>query len=517
MLTSVRSNWLKSGLNQFIKQNHLQQKRKYSSLSTEQTVTDLLLSSNGLLGATGLVTTMAAGWLATRYKIAGPNEYVVRTGILIEDIDVSKRAFKLPYQTLTKVSLEPATYHCTIDEAMSNERITFGMPTVFTIGPEDDIEQIKKYAKFLHTTSTDDLKSKIIGIIQGETRVAAGKVRLDDLFNDRNEFKQIIVKNIDSELSQFGLKVYNANIGELKDMVGNEYFTYMKKKALEGAVNRAKVDVAEQAKIGNIGEKKHLTETRQNLADYEKQAKLSENDRDREIAESSTKLEISKVEFDRQKKIAEYEAAANSEKRKMELQKEVEEYRNRQEVERLRATHFAPTNVNAEIAVKQAEGIANALKIEAEGKALAMEIEAKGRAAATKLQAEAESIAMKMKAEAHYIEKENEAKGTVKLLGAEAEGFQQLIASGGNVDALIAYLLVKNNVLQNIAAEQSKAVQGMKPTIWMTGNVNEDKVRLSNVVDDLVKTGVPLLENLKSSVGIDLLKGFKKENKEKLD
>jgi hypothetical protein len=32
--------------------------------------------------------------------------------------------------------------------------------------------------------------------------------------------------------------------------IGNEYFVFLRKRALEGAVNKAKVDVAEQNKIG---------------------------------------------------------------------------------------------------------------------------------------------------------------------------------------------------------------------------------------------------------------------------
>ena len=97
-------------------------------------------------GTTGIAAVATVGWLATRYKVAGPNEYLVRTGILIDDIDISKQAFILPYQTFGKINMEPTTYHCTVEEAMSHERISFNMPTVFTIGPKDDPDHLKKYA-----------------------------------------------------------------------------------------------------------------------------------------------------------------------------------------------------------------------------------------------------------------------------------------------------------------------------------------------------------------------------------
>lgn len=310
----------------------------FSSLSSFVYMTSLTLMT---LGASSI-------WLASRYRVAAANEYLVRTGIFIEDIDISKKAFWLPYQTLTKILLEPKTIHCVI-EAMSHERISFNMPTVFTVGPKDDKDALKIYAKLLQKSTPEDFEHKIRGIIQGETRMAAGKLPLDDLFNNRPHFKEQIVDKINLQLADFGLVIYNANIEELRDMKGNEYFVFLRKKALECAVNDAKVAVAEQTKKGNLGESRHLTETRQQLAEYEKQAKLTENDRTKDIEESGTNLDVAKWEFSRQSSVAEAKAA--SEKRKLELQKEVEEYRNRQVLEQLRASQFTAANVSAEVRV----------------------------------------------------------------------------------------------------------------------------------------------------------------------
>jgi flotillin len=49
---------------------------------------------------------------------------------------------------------------------------------------------------------------------------------------------------VQSELDQFGLCIYNANVKELQDTPGSEYFTTLSQKALEGALNQARVDVA---------------------------------------------------------------------------------------------------------------------------------------------------------------------------------------------------------------------------------------------------------------------------------
>lgn len=157
--------------------------------------------------------------------------------------------------------------------------------------------------------------------------MAVGKMKLDDLFNNKEEFKANVVDQINHQLQDFGLTVYNANIEEMTDMVGNEYFVFLRKRALESAVNRAKVDVAEQMKFGNVGERMHDTETRQKVAEYEMQAELTENDRSREIAESQTKLIIAKAEFAQQTAIAQAEATAAADLRQLELQQEVEKSR----------------------------------------------------------------------------------------------------------------------------------------------------------------------------------------------
>lgn len=489
----------------FVSQNL--DKRSYGLSTILVELDPLLYGSSALLGA--------AAYASTIYKVAGPDEYLVRTGIFIDDIDISKKAFHLPYQTLTRLNISPKTYPCLIEDAMSIERISFNMPAVFTIGPKDASESLKIYAKLLLGVSPEDLESEILGIIQGEIRLAAGRVSLDDLFNNREEFKEKITDEIKKQLAVFGLDIYNLNIKELTDTKGNEYFVFMRKRALEGAVNKAKVDVAEQNKIGDVGERMHVTEKRQKIAEFEKQAKLIENERDRDIAESETALNIAKAEFKRQQEIAEAQSDAGAEIKKLELQKQVEEQRNKQNMEKLRASEFTVANVKAEVKVKEAEGTANAMKLEAEGKAAAIRLEAQANADAMMMQANAEAESMKMKAQASYIEKENEAKGILKLREAEAEGLEKLIPSAGGVENLNKYLIIKENILSKLAEEQANAIYGMKPNIniLQTGSKSDDVNGASNVINDLVTNAVPLFEAIKNQYGIDPLKTFRNTEK----
>lgn len=71
---------------------------------------------------------------------------------------------------------------------------------------------------------------------------------------------------IQSELTQFGLTVYNANVKQLIDAPGSEYFTYLRLKSQEGAINQAKVDVANAKCMGAVGEKEKVSRGEQELS-----------------------------------------------------------------------------------------------------------------------------------------------------------------------------------------------------------------------------------------------------------
>lgn len=453
--------------------------RSYSNTSpSPDVVSDILTMSTSSLVATGLVSVAAVplGLAAMGYRVASPNEMLVKTGLGINDMELSKKTIHWPFQRLSRINLSPRTYHSLI-EAMSKEKIAFLMPAVFTIGPKDDEndpQALKRYAKFLNEVDEDRIISTINGIVQGEGRILAASSHLDDLFNSREHFKTEVTEKINEELNKLGLVVYNANIEEMKDLVGNEYFSYLRKRALEGAVNRARVDVAEQKKMGDTGEKGFEGETRQTVAAIEKEAKLIENSRDRDIYQSNTELEIAKAEYNRQIRIASAEADAAAEKRRFELQREVETHRASQEMEKLRADELTEASVQAEVRIKQADGVAQALRV---------------------------------RAEAELYAEQQKALGILAIKEAEAEGLRRLAEAAGGTDSLAKYLLIRDGVLPELAEKQAMALQGLNPrvNIWQTGPTGTDSQLVSNTLTDLFKTGMPLFAGIKDQTGYDFL------------
>jgi flotillin len=438
-----------------------------------------------------------------RYKIADANKFIVKTGIGIEGATIHKKTFHWPFQTATTLDMTPRPYHIVIDKAMSREKIAFKMPIAFTVGPFDKPEALNNLVTKILGIDEAKFNDLVFVAVAGACRRQAGTLDLEHIFSDRTKFRDQVIEIINKELLQFGLHIFTMNIEELEDMEGNEYFKYLRRRALEGAINMAKIDVAEKQKEGDVGQKMHQGETRRQLAEIEKDAKLVENIRDIEISKSNTEMNVAKAEYDRAVKVAQLEAEANAEKRRFELQREVEEFRKSQETERLRASELSVANVNAEVAIRKADAEAEArIRL------------AKGEAESIRLLAEAKLQSQQNEAKGIQAVKEAEAKGIQALREAEAIGLERLVSSAGGVNGLTNYLLVKDEVLQKIAQHNANAVSGLKPqiTIWNTGKQDGESNALTGTIKDIINTGVPLLEGLKAQTGIDILGRLKNQS-----
>jgi flotillin len=167
----------------------------------------------GLVGSAALI--------ARRYKVSTASQYLVRTGLGIKNIKISKTGFLFPFQRYNFVDVSPITFDVEVD-AMSSERIPFRMPTVWTIAP--DTERLVNYAQLLSEKSHTDMVDTIRGVIQGETRILTAKLKLDDLFQSREHFKREVTENIGEVIKPLGLKILNANIAELSDIDKNNLY-----------------------------------------------------------------------------------------------------------------------------------------------------------------------------------------------------------------------------------------------------------------------------------------------------
>lgn len=80
------------------------------------------------------------------------------------------------------------------------------------------------------TTSRSHVQDIVKGIIEGETRSIVSTMTMEELFNNRQIFKTKVIQHVQAELDQFGLCIYNANVKELQDMPGSQYFEFLSRK-----------------------------------------------------------------------------------------------------------------------------------------------------------------------------------------------------------------------------------------------------------------------------------------------
>lgn len=250
---------------------------------------------NEKLIATGLVGLGIVGFALTRYKTSKSNEWLVRTGLGITDIQIGKKYVQWPFQNIDYINMAPSSFKFSIN-AMSKEKMEFNFPAVFTIGPKNNPESLTSFSRYLLGQDNEQVNDLIRGIIEGETRSMSANLAIEEIFAGRTEFKKDIVDNVQKQLDQYGLEIFNANIEELKDGDQSNYFRSLSQRIKSEAENRAKTEVAEQNKKGDIGVKEREGETRQQISIIEADTTLVENTRQQQILKSAAELEKTRAE-----------------------------------------------------------------------------------------------------------------------------------------------------------------------------------------------------------------------------
>lgn len=420
------------------------------------------------------------------YKVASANQYVVKTGFKIDNLHVSKATLKLPFQKAEFIDVNCKNYEFNL-HAMTIEKLEFILPGVFTIGPDimtgdTDIDKlnISKFATLLDTNLNEKENSKkisetILGIIEGETRILAASMKIEEIFNNRSEFKNKIIINIQKELEQFGLKVFNANVKELQDTPGSEYFVNMRQKTKEGAVTQGKIDVADAKMRGIIGETERDSTSRTTVADINARTISIENEKNTDVLQSNAKLAKMKADAERDVGIAMAQKECAIEKTRIDLMKEVETSRQQTQIEKLRSEKLSATIVDAEAMIKKAE---------------------------------AEATAIKLKADAELYKKTQDALAIQKMLEAQSEGIASVASSfKGDNNAMIQYFMLEKGTFVDLAKQNAEAVKGLNPKInvWTTGEQSSSSDPYGTI-RNIFQSIPSSLSALKDQTGIELPK-----------
>lgn len=420
----------------------------------------LYTSAGGVVALAGLV-----GFASYRYKVAKPSQYLVRTGLGINKVAIDKKAFQWPFQTAKFISVQPQNYRFDL-QAMSKEKMEFILPGVYTIGPKDENEALKKYATLMSNTTEEERTNIIKGIIEGETRVLTASLTLEQIFSGRDEFRDQVTERIDRELGKVGFVIHNANIQEMSDHEGSEYFQFLRQRARANAEAEARKNIAEAQREGDISVKDNERTTRIKTAEFESSAVTVENERNIDIAKSTAELKIKEAEYYRQSELAKIEAEKAAAIREKELQRELEERTVKQQTEKLRSEQLALAIVEAE---------------------------------AQERRADAYLYQKQKEAEAYMVQKAKEAEGILAVYNAQAEGLQNLLNTADDPSTVIQYLMIDRNVYPQLAKANADAIRGLNPkiTYWNTGGDGGD-----NPITKVIQNIPPLMETIHQQTGI---------------
>jgi len=378
-------------------------------------------------------------------------------------------------QDYAYLSLTPISIEANLTNALSRQNIRVDVPCRFTVGISTEGDSMNNAAERLLGLSANDIQEMARDILFGQLRLVIASMSIEELNSDRDKFQENIMTNVEIELKKIGLKLINVNVTDIKDESG--YIEALGKEAAAKAINEAKVSVAEQDKIGEIGRAEAQKETRIRTSEANAKAIAGENNAKVEIANSDAERREKEAEAGRRAVAAEKVAQAKALEEAYSAERQAELAR----AERERASQQANVIVAQEVEKQR-------LVIEAEAEAEQKRVNAKG---------EADAIFAKMEAEA---------KGLYEVLTKQAQGYDKMIQAAGG-DPTQAYTLLLLEKLPELVRTQVEAIKGInidKVTVWDNGAGGADgKSSTAGFVSGLMKA-VPPLSDLFEQAGMNL-------------
>lgn len=395
------------------------------------------------------------------------------------------------------LSLRPIQLDVNLQNALCLQNIRINVPSVFTVGISTDEALMGNAANRLLGLRQEQIADLAKDIILGQLRLVIASMTIEQINSDRETFLRNIEDNVAEELNKIGLQLLNVNITDITDESG--YIDAIGKRAAAEAINKARIDVAEEERKGGIGEAEARKVQRIAVSEAEAQAQSGEAnaDKDRRIAikqaeaaaidgENISAIEIAKSNAHRSEeeasayRIAESAkrvAGAMIEKTGYEADMEAQKARALMEEERQRADTIVKAKIDKEQIVIAAEAEAERLAAEARGQASAI-----------------------------FQKLEAEAKGNFEILKAKGEGYRQIISACEN-DPNAAGKMLLIEKLEEIVKLQTEAIRNIKidkVTVWdSAGKDGDSKTSTAGFLSGMMKS-LPPLHDVAAMAGIDL-------------
>ena len=427
------------------------------------------------------------------------------------------------------LSLEPMTTDIDLRGALSKGNIRVAIPSTFTFAISTDETIMINAAERLLGLPRNEVIKQANDIIFGQLRLAIATLTIEEINQDREKFLAQVNANVNTELKKIGLEIINVNIKDITDESG--YINAIGKKAAAEAINKAKVEVAQQEKLGEVGQATANKEKEVQVAEQTAQTLIGKTNAEREQRIKTAELEAQAVvgeataDKERQVQVAEQNAQASIGTTNAHREQRVKTAE--LEAQAVEGENIAKANIaeyNATLAVKQADAFregevarANAerdvlmAQKEQEEARLKKEELARQEVEKLKIQVEADAEAEKVRriamgqADAIKAKYFAEAEGVKAVLEAKAKGYQDLVKISNNRPEIATSFLMIEKV-EKIVEKQVEAIKNIKfdkITVWDGGAGSPNGSTTANFMKDLIKS-LPAMHDLAGQAGIEL-------------
>jgi flotillin len=434
------------------------------------------------------------------------------------------------------LSLTPMTMNIPLRGALSLQNIRIDVPSTFTVGVSTDPNIMTNAAERLLGLAPREIEEMAREIIFGQLRLTVASLTIEQINQDRESFLVSIRDNVAPELNKIGLYLINVNITDITDE--SDYIESIGKKAAAEAIQKARVDVANEEKSGAIGEAEAVREKEirvaENMAEADKGKKKAEADRrifvqgqeaDAVKGENDAKAHIAATNAELAIKVAEQEAAADKGRKAADADRRI--FVQGQEAQAIGGENEAKARIadaNAVLAEKEAEALQKGEVARREAQVEIQKAQAKAelerltadevvreeidkRKIEIAAEAEAEKRRREARGEADAIlaKYTAEAEGIRKVLDAKAAGYAALVQSCSG-DARAAATLLMTEKIEEIVGKQVEAIQNLKIdkiTVWDSAGGGGEGSSTANFVSSLIKS-LPPIHDVAGMAGIEL-------------
>lgn len=446
-------------------------------------------------------------------------------------------------QDYAYLSLEPMQIEIPLRGALSMENIRVNVPSVFSIAIGTTQELMQNAAIRLLGMPREAIAKQAEDVIFGQLRQVIASMRIDEINRDREAFLTNIQTSLEPELSKLGLILINVNVTDITDESG--YIEAIGQKAASEAIQKARGDVADNERMGEIRVAEAEKDKAIQVANAQKERVVGTREAEREQTVKTAQIEqeqaVRLAELDRVKVVGEQSAAFEKEAEVKAAERDMRVKLANADAAAIEGENLAKAvvaNSEAELQVKEAEAFergetrkrqADASVLEAEHKAQAVaaaalaerveaerraELEAPAKAEKARIVVEAEAAAEQKRIEAEgeaaaiYAKLEAEARGQYEILKKKGEGLKAIVeACGGAREAFQMLMLDHFDELIAASAQAISSIKFDKVVVWDGAGSGSNGVpgetATSNWLRNMAKTLPPMLEVMKEIGGVE--------------